>query len=460
MHSHQFRRARGAGSTIDMYTLVAITAFAYASIGQPLLVFITRAPNTGLWTASKLQEIIAPSLENRIVWPLLAMIAVVLAVRNWSRFTFPPHIVSLLAYLALAGISVLWAFNPPLSFQRFVLQMMILAAVVLPVMLTDRRADVIRGLFLCFGLACILNFCIVLNQEPLLFKTGEIFGYRGYFTDKNTLGHCTAIAFLLSLHEMLYSGRRRILGTAAMAITIGLVIVSHSKAALGLAILAPIMAGLMLTFGRTMRISPTIFLLSILIGYLVLSTVWGNLVNRISWYVYGDYTLSGRSLIWDFANYEIARRPLLGWGYQSFWLAGPDAPSIVDAPGWIKSMPHAHNGYLDTMLEMGYLGFALLVIFIVATLHAIGRLAERDPRRAWILLSLALFVILANFLESIWMRGQAMSWLLFALVAADAARYRQPARFRRAQHRQLPAARGRPVIVERPRRLHQRGTRA
>jgi hypothetical protein len=45
-------------------------------------------------------------------------------------------------------------------------------------------------------------------------------------------------------------------------------------------------------------------------------------------------------------------RPLLGWGHQSFWLVGPDAPSVVDAPGWVKTMPNAHNGYYDATLEM------------------------------------------------------------------------------------------------------------
>ena len=95
--------------------------------------------------------------------------------------------------------------------------------------------------------------------------------------------------------------------------------------------------------------------------------------------LYGDSTLTGRTIIWDFASDEIARRPLLGWGYQSFWLVGLDAPSIVDAPGWVKTMPNAHNGFYDTTLEMGYVGYSLLLVFIFATLHAIGRVAYRDP---------------------------------------------------------------------------------
>jgi O-antigen ligase len=86
-------------------------------------------------------------------------------------------------------------------------------------------------------------------------------------------------------------------------------------------------------------------------------------------------------------------------------------------------MPNAHNGYYDTMLEMGYVGLALLIIFITATLHVIGRVADRDPARAWSALSLVLFVILYNFLESMWMRGFEMVWVVFAIVAAEMGRY-------------------------------------
>ena len=141
--------------------------------------------------------------------------------------------------------------------------------------------------------------------------------------------------------------------------------------------------------------------------------------------LYGDSTFTGRTIIWDFVESEIARRPLLGWGYQSFWLV-PGSPSFFEAPGWVRIMPNAHNGYYDTTLEMGYVGYALLVIFIIATLHAIGRVADRDPTRGWLVLSLALYVIMWNYLESLWMRGFEFLWVVFLIIAAEAARYWQP----------------------------------
>ncbi len=177
---------------------------------------------------------------------------------------------------------------------------------------------------------------------------------------------------------------------------------------------------------KATRISPAILLFSIPICFVVLSTVTGFTINRLSYMLYGDSTFTGRTIIWDFADYEIARRPLLGWGYQSFWLVGPDAPSIVDAPGWVKEMPNAHNGYLDTMLEMGYVGYFLLLAFIAATLHAIGRVADRDFVRAWLVLSLVLHVIITNGLESVWMRGFEMLWIVFLILAAEIGRHWRP----------------------------------
>jgi O-antigen ligase len=89
-------------------------------------------------------------------------------------------------------------------------------------------------------------------------------------------------------------------------------------------------------------------------------------------------------------------------------------------------MPNAHNGYYDTLLETGYLGFLLLLASITTTVHAIGRVANRDFTRAWLLLSIALYVIITNGLETLWMRGFEMLWVVFVIVAAEVARYWRP----------------------------------
>ena len=377
-----------------------------------------------------LHGVVEPRLENRIFWPALAVISVVLAVQNRSRLALPPHIICLLAYLAFAGTSVLWAFRPEISFTRFVQQVMIVTSVVLPAMLAARTADMMRGIFLCFAVASILNVPFILGGSQITVMTSnmglETIGYPGYFLDKNSLGECAAPAVLLSLHEMLYPGLRRALGIIVAIISAVLIFLSDSKTALGLTFIAPILAGFTLIVRNKSRISIAVILLSIPFCYMTLSSLSNFNTDRISYMIFGDSTLTGRTIIWDFAQNEIAQRPLLGWGYQSFWLVGPDAPSIVDAPGWVKMMPNAHNGYYDAMLETGYIGYVFLVTFIIATLHAVGRVADREPARAWLVLSLALLIISWNYLESLWMRGFDFLWVVFLIVAAEIGRYWKP----------------------------------
>jgi exopolysaccharide production protein ExoQ len=415
---------RSSASMLDKYAIVPISACVFALIVSPLSFYFLHLAHTA--------TIMETDYGARIFWPAMAVISVIFALQNRShlgRLVWPPHILCLFACVAFAGASVLWAFKPESSFIRFVQQVMVVTSVVVPALLADRRADMMRALFLCFAFASILNVFFVLGGVSMNAQYGPRLvniGYPGYFLGKNYLGECATVAVLLSLHEMFYPGLRRALGIIVSAIAIFLVFASDSKTALGLAIVSPFLAGLTLIAAKKMRLSPAIILLSIPLCYVVLSSVSNFNVNRLSYMLYGDSTLTGRTIIWDFASFEIARRPLLGWGYQSFWLVGPDAPSVIDAPGWVKDMPNAHNGYYDTTLEMGYVGYSLLVIFIIATLHAIGRVAYRDPARAWLVLSIALYIICFNYLESLWMRGFEFLWVVFLIIAAEIGRYWQP----------------------------------
>jgi exopolysaccharide production protein ExoQ len=404
-----------------------MSACAFSLIIAPLLIFLDSD------SQKTLQAMLAPRLENRVFWPVLAAISVVLVIQNHSRLatlTLPPHIICLFLYLAFAGASVFWAFKPNAASVRFMQQAMIVTSIVLPAMLADKAADMVRGLFICFALASMLNLFFVLGGSPEFATYGSagkvIIGYPGYFPGKNYLGECGAIAVLLSLHEIFHPGFRRVSGIIVLVVATLLILWSNSKTALGLAFIAPLLAGFTLLISKIKRISPAIILLSIPILYAVVSGVSGFNMNRLSYMIYGDSTFTGRTIIWDFVQKEIALRPLLGWGYQSFWLVGPDSPSIVDARGWVKGMPNAHNGYYDTMIEMGYIGFGLLVTFILTTLHGIGRIVPRDRVRAWIVLSLILYIILWNFLESLWMRGFEFLWVVFLILVADIGRYWQP----------------------------------
>ncbi len=415
---------------IDRFAIVPLLACVFALIVSPLLDYFTPLDRNAIYNGHS-------SLINRLFWPVMAAIAILLIVKHHVRFrrlTWPPHIICLLAYLAFAGASVLWAFSPQSSFTRFVQQVMILTSIVLPAMLAPRTTDMMRGLFLCFALALILNILFVLGGVvDTVNCNANQFCYQGYFGGKNYLGECAAAAFLMSLYEIVHRGWRQALGIVVLVISIALTVLSDSKTALGLIIISPLLAQLSLTIRKITRISLAIILLSLPCVYTMLSKIAHvDLMERMAYMIYHDLTLTGRTIIWEFVQYEIGRRPVLGWGYQSFWLV-PGSPAN-EAPGWVKLMPNAHNGYYDTTLEMGYVGLALLYVFIIVTLHSIGRVADRDPARARHLLSVVLFFIMWNYFESLWMRGFEFLWVVLLIVAAEIARYQQPFPLRRGPY--------------------------
>src|SRR6202035_2800251 len=181
------------------------------------------------------------------------------------------------------------------SFVRFVQQVMVVASVVVPALLADRRADMMRALFLCFAFASILNVFFVLGGDPMIVRYGPRsvnIGYPGYFLGKNYLGECAGLTLLLSIHEMLYPGLRRTLGIIVIGVAIFLIFASDSKTALGLALVTPLLAGLTLIAAKKMRLSPAIILLSIPLCYAALSSVSNFNVNRLSYILYGDSTLT------------------------------------------------------------------------------------------------------------------------------------------------------------------------
>ena len=167
MHSFKLGRARPFTPMIDKSTIIPILACVYSIIVSPLMIFLLRRPQPlrALWRPATKIKFSGPRwLRFPSFWSCETVLA----------FTFPPHIICLLAYLAFAGASVLWAFRPELSFIRYAQQVMVVTSIVLPAMLAVRKSDMMRGLFLCFAFASILNVFFVLGGSQTIVNKSAV----------------------------------------------------------------------------------------------------------------------------------------------------------------------------------------------------------------------------------------------------------------------------------------------
>jgi O-antigen ligase len=275
---------------------------------------------------------------------------------------------------------------------------------------------VFSDVFCCFLGVCLLNvvFVFLLPSTPL--------GHAGYYSHKNTLGANAAIAFVLSIHEIFRGGiARRGLALSGILISLFLLLASQSKTSLGLAVICPALGIVIVSLTRFVKISPVaiiIYLSAVILSILIiLSDATGLSLDDVSLLLFGDDTFTGRTIIWSFVSEMIELRPWFGWGYQSFWGSGPQALSR-QAPDWVASMPQGHNGYLDTALDTGILGLGLLLGLLISGLHGVGTVVKESPRLGCLAISLMLFTILHNGLETTFMRASATLWILFIVVVA------------------------------------------
>lgn len=154
-----------------------------------------------------------------------------------------------------------------------------------------------------------------------------------------------------------------------------------------------------------------------LIGAYVLVALTGLVVAELTFGVFEqvaelsghESTLVGRTELWQ-ACLAIHTDPIFGVGFESFWLG--DRPDLVkQGRPWMPN--EAHNGYLETYLNMGFVGVFMLLGLIIVTFRKI-RLDLLLGRTDWgrFELSFLAAIVFYNLTESTF-KGLSLTWFIF-----------------------------------------------
>jgi O-antigen ligase len=122
-----------------------------------------------------------------------------------------------------------------------------------------------------------------------------------------------------------------------------------------------------------------------------------------------DPTLTGRTEIWAYVIQDISMKPWLGWGYYVFWLqTNPYSVEISDVVHW--TVPNAHNGLLEFLLDVGVFGTALFAFILIRTIVLAVR-CLRTPERALAIstISCCVGILLIGVSESVLLTS-TQSW--------------------------------------------------
>jgi O-antigen ligase len=353
-------------------------------------------------------------VENILFWPAAAVLTLTLVFKNWARidrrFFLSMPIISLIAYFVFAAASVTWAYNPDFAFDRLLLQVLAFIVLVVPYALPITTKYAIPGAHLCFAIALAVSAVYVLTTPP------SPIGHMGYFLHKQELGLLSALGIILSSHELLHRGWRRLVALIAIGLGFWLVFESQSKSSLAFALVAVFCSWLTLLLCKRTHLTPAFIVAAVVVASMFVS----NPIEKIGYRLYGDATLTGRTGIWGFIGYRISHKPWLGWGFHSYYFV-PNSPQN-EAPGYIRDMPSSHSGYLELKLETGRIGYWIFLVFIYSSLHLLERVRRKAPVRAWCYLSIELFVILMNLTDTNWLVLNS-GWMLYLLMVADSVRF-------------------------------------
>ena len=242
--------------------------------------------------------------------------------------------------------------------------------------------------------------------------------WQGIYPDKNLFGAAASLA-IISQIALFWSikGGGRWLVAAGILLSGILLIGSNSATAFGdctLIILAILVASAWRSpkFGGFARFA-TVLGVAMTIAVVV---IFGLTPDSVFSALGRESSLSGRTDFWPYLQQAIADRPLLGFGFDAFFQSsiGADYLSayVVQAGGWTPY--HAHNSYLQTLLDAGYVGLAVLIVLVViSATRAIAYFArERSFVNIWPL-AIILFLTSGSFTETYYLDYNTLEWILF-----------------------------------------------
>ncbi len=239
--------------------------------------------------------------------------------------------------------------------------------------------------------------------------------WQGLFSQKNVCAQATL--FLLSPALALPINNRGGQMLRCMYILLCLLVIGMSQSRSGWA-----MTALYLGFAFSLKVTRRFRRRDLmpLAGGLVVTVIAASLsiahfLPSAATIITQSDALSGRLQIWHAILISILREPIGGYGFDAFWsLPYAEASRVFAATGWVVT--GAHNGFLNVGLELGVMGFTLVLLTLLQ--------AFRHTRTAFLTagssyvdwcIGLVFLTVVYNLDERTLLATQYLPWILYVL---------------------------------------------
>jgi O-antigen ligase len=325
----------------------------------------------------------------------------------------------LVLLILLAVCSTIWSDDPSTTLRRSI-ALVVSGTVALCAVRRLGLQEFVNTLGVGIAILALIS-SLLITFLPDIGRTpdGE---WQGFFARKNTFAQVMTLGLITwACRPSPKSSEGRVMLFGLLCLIMILLVGAQSGTSLVVTLLTGIIGVGLLSARRRFRNRPKLFLFFALCASLIAGACCSIAQDAALDALGKDTTLTGRTEVWQFTTEAIAERPILGYGYKVFWLSNGAADPSERTGTWATQ---AHNGLIETGLDLGSVGIVAAIFFIITALiraslcfwNGTGALS------IWPLLILG-STILTNFTEATLFKYFDVSWVIVVaafLFATDA----------------------------------------
>lgn len=264
-------------------------------------------------------------------------------------------------FSALVLFSTIWSLEPAKTFPRSLfLIFSIYSAIFMFYALGSYRAlRLLNYVFITLALITLIS--IIVFPSISIHHDMHYPSVRGLFSHKNVMGRLFVLGFFLSLYCLIVN-RFNMVDFIALFLSLSLVILSLSGTSVSVLLFSFLVFLILLFIHKFKSISylfvfSVYFLFPIFFFFFYISGYFDSVLSSFN----KDPTFTGRTFIWQtLINDVLPNEPLLGYGYRAFWSSYYGTYSFDWGLGEYVP-PSAHNGFLQTAVDIGIFGFVIVI---------------------------------------------------------------------------------------------------
>lgn len=384
-----------------------------------------------------------PILVFYALWLPLVLVDYRRVLGSYSRYYW------ILGFAVLACLSVFWSRASGVTARASVQYLThVMCALIAARTMSARTLSL--GALVGTGLVLLYSFAFGhYRLDPL----DQTYGFVGVFASKNQLGFFASLGTVFAYAALAILPERwpvRILAASVGALSLYALFICHSATSVisTLATLATLFGvSVLLRFSPGNR-KPLLFLVAMAIPLVVIVALSVGAIDAVLGVFGKSTTLTGRTYLWQQGLEAAKAAPLLGIGYQAYWVIGFSDAERLWAEFFIGSRMgfHFHNTYIEALVELGLAGMLLLIVVMAVTIggHLRRLLVERSDVTSQLMFGLGVLLLIRSFVEIDVMHPYHVgSFLLY--YAAGLIAMRQPAS--RPARRQFRPAIRRPIMA-------------